>query len=170
MLEKNIAKEDSLDKLIESKNDSIQSEDLDSLAKIYETTIDSLKSMITTINNHQTEIQEELFWGMPVATAAIVISSIITIGIFGFGYFLNWLKNQNDKRSESDAIKTMLTVWIDLLKSPVLLQSKNSRDFAQRLRKSTELDSEKFSLNLLMANKLQSIEFKELTRNNFNKF
>lgn len=145
--------------------DSIKIDSLNSLLDIKTKSLDSLNVILDGLNT--TKLLEETMetvWGMPVATGAIIISSLITVSIFIFGYFVNWFIKQYDKKSEIESIKSVVTVWVELLKSPILQQVKGCRDFAIALSKSEEIHPEGLSYNKLLADKLKSIELRELVQ------
>lgn len=144
--------------------DSIKIDSLEDILYKKSKALDSITSLLDSLNNTETTqapVTESL-WGMPVATAAIVISSLITISIFIIGFFLNWLNKKFEKKSEFESIKSVVTVWVDLLKSPILQQAQGSRNFAITLRNSPDIHPERLSYNKLLANKLNSIELREL--------
>jgi|GEM_PF-2732959 len=135
---------------------------LQSILEKNQNTIDSLISLAKSIEAIEPLQNEESLWGMPVTTAGIVISTFLTIFIFSCGYLISWLKTKYDKKSELENIKSIIMVWLELLKKPLEAQARNCRDFAIRLRHSSELQSERISINLLMANKLQKLELNDI--------
>lgn len=125
--------------------------------------LDSITRIVDSIKNTEQQVAiVEKLWGMPVASAAIIISALITISIFTLGYILNWVSEKYERKSELESTKSVITVWVGLLKLPVLQQTKSCRDFAIALRTSTDIQPERFSYNKLLADKLNSIELREL--------
>lgn len=149
--------------LIETNSDFLKIENLNFTIENNSKKLDSINGIINGLSSSTTqETSTEILWGMPIATAAIIISSLITISIFIIGYLINWLNKKYERKSELESIKSVVTVWVDLLKSPVLQQAKGCRDFAVALRTATNIHPERISYNKLLAGKLNSIELRDL--------
>jgi hypothetical protein len=100
--------------------------------------------------------------GMDYDFAKIFIPVAVTLIVFLTGQFINWIKGKYERLTELKSIKATIEHWILFVEPSVKSQITGCKEFITDVKKSNNIQPERFQFSSMLVDKLQQIELKEL--------
>ena len=118
--------------------------------------------LIVFLNTNQIK-SNELFMGIPLEVARILIPVLVTISLFAFGHLINWTVNKIKKRREVIANRRIILEWIGLIIPPMTYQANQCRLFANNTKFSKIFIIHRLERVLVLTHIIEDLGFKAMS-------